>query len=405
MRNLSSCRRHSTKFPLGEQQSLLQKRQGHGLQLQSVVNIDRLSRAKILAYGNDRLLAWLNKVLLVDGLDAEQILDQLTVEEPRCRELILAKELLNQQTKALVDILSRVRVFELPVPEAAISAICTDVSEWKQHCQRAVALGLLEVSQFQAQTSYRIAHILEPLIPCLDTPSLVQKAAEVLYQLWWVQAEIVNQEQCLEIYRLAKLAGNGKMTLVIDATLRSHSKPLKRCGEERSLPLNVGGQGKCPPQTECLDVASSLNNLAFLYYSQGRYSEAEPLYVAVLKKRLRRLGGLHPDVASSLNNLAGLYESQGRYREAEPLYVKALRMRKRLLGERHPDVASSLNNLAGLYESQGRYSKAKLLYIEALEMRRRLLGERHPDVASSLNDLAGLYASQGSYSEAGAALC
>ncbi|WP_130758759.1 tetratricopeptide repeat protein, partial [Microcystis aeruginosa] len=79
-----------------------------------------------------------------------------------------------------------------------------------------------------------------------------------------------------------------------------------------------------------------------------------------LRKRL--LGDNHPDVAASLNNLAGLYKSQGRYTEAEPLYREALDLRKRLLGDNHPDVAASLNNLAGLYKSQGRYTEAEPLY-------------------------------------------
>ncbi|WZI66586.1 MAG: tetratricopeptide repeat protein [Gloeotrichia echinulata IR180] len=36
------------------------------------------------------------------------------------------------------------------------------------------------------------------------------------------------------------------------------------------------------------------------------------------------MGDEHPDVATSLNNLAYLYDSQGRYREAEPFYLQAL---------------------------------------------------------------------------------
>ncbi|WP_130758767.1 tetratricopeptide repeat protein, partial [Microcystis aeruginosa] len=67
-----------------------------------------------------------------------------------------------------------------------------------------------------------------------------------------------------------------------------------------------------------------------------------------LYKRL--LGDNHPHVAQSLNNLAGLYDSQGRYTEAEPLYLQALDLYKRLLGDNHPHVAQSLNNLAGLYD-------------------------------------------------------
>ncbi|BBD59672.1 hypothetical protein NIES2109_24610 [Nostoc sp. HK-01] len=148
------------------------------------------------------------------------------------------------------------------------------------------------------------------------------------------------------------------------------------------------------------DLASSLNNLALLYESQGRYSEAEPLYIQALSLYRKLLGEEHSDIATSLNNLAALYESQGRYSEAEPLYIKALALTRKLLGEEHPDIATSLNNLAALYDSQGRYSEAEPLYIQALALWRKLLGEEHPDVATSFNNLAGLYRSQGRYSEA-----
>ena len=148
------------------------------------------------------------------------------------------------------------------------------------------------------------------------------------------------------------------------------------------------------------DVATSLNNLAALYYSQGRYEEAEPLYRDALAMSQRLLGEAHPAVATSLNNLALLYRSQGRYEEAEPLYLEALAMSKQLLGEAHPDVATSLNNLALLYDSQGRYGDAEPLYLEALAMRKQLLGEAHPAVASSLFNLGALRYNQGRYSEA-----
>jgi len=55
-----------------------------------------------------------------------------------------------------------------------------------------------------------------------------------------------------------------------------------------------------------------------------------------LEMRKRLFTGDHPAVASSLNNLASLYDSQGRYSEAEPLYLDALEMRKRLFTGDHP---------------------------------------------------------------------
>jgi tetratricopeptide (TPR) repeat protein len=150
-------------------------------------------------------------------------------------------------------------------------------------------------------------------------------------------------------------------------------------------------------------LASSLNNLAGLYRSQGKWAEAEPLYDEALAI-CRTLFGERPNnaLATSLNNLAGLYRSQGKWAEAEPLYDQALAICRTLFGERpNNDLASSLNNLAGLYESQGKWAEAEPLYDEALAICRTLFGERpNNDLASSLNNLAGLYESQGKWAEA-----
>ena len=72
----------------------------------------------------------------------------------------------------------------------------------------------------------------------------------------------------------------------------------------------------------------------------------------------------HPQLATHLNNLAGLYKSQGRYTEAEPLYLQAIAIDKQSLPENHPSLATHLNNLAGLYKSQGRYTEAEPLYLQ-----------------------------------------
>ena len=87
-----------------------------------------------------------------------------------------------------------------------------------------------------------------------------------------------------------------------------------------------------------------------------------------LKLSQRLLGDSYPNVATLLNNLAELYYSQGRYESAETLYLQGLQLRQRLLGENHPDVASSLNNLVASYKSQGRYEEAEPLLIQALDI-------------------------------------
>ncbi|HEX6246049.1 MAG TPA: tetratricopeptide repeat protein, partial [Polyangiales bacterium] len=148
------------------------------------------------------------------------------------------------------------------------------------------------------------------------------------------------------------------------------------------------------------DVATSLNNLAVLYRNQGAYAQAEPLLVRALAIHEKALGPMHPDVALSLNNLATLYEEQGAYARAEPIYVRALAIREKTLGAMHPEVALSLNNLARLYWAQGAYARAEPLYVRALAIWEKALGPMHPNVATSLNNLAMLYQAQGAYARA-----
>jgi len=151
---------------------------------------------------------------------------------------------------------------------------------------------------------------------------------------------------------------------------------------------------------EDIEFALSLNGLAGLYRSQGRYNDAEPLLLQSLYIRKRQLGNDHPDVATSLNNLALLYESQGQYKDAEPLFLQSLDIYKCQLGNDHPHVATSLNNLALLYYSQGRFNDAEPLLLQSLDIYKCQLGNDHPHVAQSLNNLAQLYYSQGRYNDA-----
>jgi tetratricopeptide (TPR) repeat protein len=173
-----------------------------------------------------------------------------------------------------------------------------------------------------------------------------------------------------------------------------------RYSEAEPLYLQALEIGRRSLSEDPANLASHLNNLAGLYESQGRYSEAEPLFLQALEIDRHSLPEDHPSLAIDLNNLALLYQSQARYSEAEPLYLQALKIVRRSLPEDHPDLAINLNNLALLYRNQGRYSEAEPLFLQAVEIDRRSLPEDHPRLATHLNNLAALYESQGRYSEA-----
>jgi tetratricopeptide (TPR) repeat protein len=147
-----------------------------------------------------------------------------------------------------------------------------------------------------------------------------------------------------------------------------------------------------------------LNNLAELLRVQGKYDEAEPLCrqsLAIRRKvcaihltassrdhSCKVLGEEHPDVATSLNNLAVLLKTQGKYDEAEPLYRQSLAIDRKVsafmsvwlfhrtscqvYGDEHPDVAGDLNNLAELLKAQGKYDDAEPLYQQSLAIMRKV---------------------------------
>src|SRR5262249_37434674 len=130
------------------------------------------------------------------------------------------------------------------------------------------------------------------------------------------------------------------------------------------------------------------------------YAEAEPLYMRSLAILEKSLGAEHPWVATSQNNLATLYYVQGRYTEAELLYKRSFAIREKVLGSDHPDVAASLNNIAALYDRQGRSPEAGPLYPRALAIREKVFGPAHPDVGQSLANLAVIALTQRNWAQA-----
>jgi tetratricopeptide (TPR) repeat protein len=157
---------------------------------------------------------------------------------------------------------------------------------------------------------------------------------------------------------------------------------------------------KCQLGKEHLDVAKILNQLGLMYGCQRLYTKAKVLTCQSLIIRKCQLGIDNLDVAQSLNNLALLYHCQGQYNDAEPLYLRALEIRKRQLGIDNLVVAQSLHNLALFYKNQGQYNKAKLYYLQSLRIRKSQLGVEHSDVAQSYYNFAFLYEAQNKYKKA-----
>src|SRR5262249_40308520 len=77
---------------------------------------------------------------------------------------------------------------------------------------------------------------------------------------------------------------------------------------------------------------------------EADHPEKGVLFACRFTIREKALGANHPDVGQTLHNLAYLYWRQGKYSEAEGLYKRALAIREKALGASHPDLAQTLNN-------------------------------------------------------------
>jgi tetratricopeptide (TPR) repeat protein len=75
-----------------------------------------------------------------------------------------------------------------------------------------------------------------------------------------------------------------------------------------------------------------------------------PLLESALEIRKSELGDRHPNTATSLNNLAALYYSMGQYDRAVPLYESAVSIAEEVLGFDHPNTKAFQENLRSLQE-------------------------------------------------------
>jgi tetratricopeptide (TPR) repeat protein len=113
----------------------------------------------------------------------------------------------------------------------------------------------------------------------------------------------------------------------------------------------------------------ALNREVQELFRAGEYDRAVVVTRDALRIAEQDGGPDHPDVATSLNNLAFLYQTRGDYAAAEPLYTHALAIFVRAHGPDHPDAATSLENLAAAYRATERRSEAEALERRAARIR------------------------------------
>ena len=110
-----------------------------------------------------------------------------------------------------------------------------------------------------------------------------------------------------------------------------------------------------------------------------------------LEARRRVLGDEHPDTLRSIDNLAGVLASQGKYEQAEVYYREALEDRRRVLGDEHPDTLSSIYYMANVLLQLGAHKEAGPLALECYALNVKVYGNEHQETIDAIDLLIQLY--------------
>jgi tetratricopeptide (TPR) repeat protein len=406
-------------------------------------------QARRLADGNPRLLEWLDKVLLLDlepppvplgkgeardfsPLDkggwggsqqgekniVAEILARLEMNPVELREQVLAKALLEQIDPTLEEILRRGLVYELPVPREAIAAVCEEIPNLEQQINRAVALGLLEVSPDE---SLRVPRILPLKLP-EDAERLHKQAADVLYRLWWGEGK--TEERFKEIHRLALRGRAGKIAVEIANALTKLWKNQSRFREAVQLckltlefvedyrilhhlaqcEQQLGEVGEalahyqqalvnCPQEDE-KEKAAIIHNLGHHKVDQGQIEEALTLFKESLTLN-EDIGNLQGK-AVILHELGRLKTNQGKIEEAIALSLASLALNEGISDVR--TKAATLHQLGTLKSIQGQVEAAIFFYQQSLALNEGIGNVQ--GMAATLHELGNLKVAQGKIEEA-----
>lgn len=98
--------------------------------------------------------------------------------------------------------------------------------------------------------------------------------------------------------------------------------------------------------------------------------------------------------AISLCNLASIEAQDGRYAQAELLYLKAQAILERVMDKNHPYYQVLLNDLAVLYFNKAEYERAQYYFEQITEY------DQNPQTATILNNLGSLNFKKGDFDQA-----
>lgn len=187
----------------------LQKKLAHLANFDPAVLDEELrEKALALADGNPRLLEFLNDEVLCQD-NPSKALEEVERDPKRWKDRVIWDTLYAQVDDALIEVLGTMGLFTIHVPRSAIDAAAGHFGRFASSFERAVKLGLVEVSEnpVGAEPRYRMPRILPHIV---DTQfkggeacrgSACAAAAEELF-VKWGKSDNCNYSEWAQIFLL-----------------------------------------------------------------------------------------------------------------------------------------------------------------------------------------------------------
>jgi tetratricopeptide (TPR) repeat protein len=335
-----------------------------------------------IADGYPRLLNWLDKVLLADSLDRESILTALKNTQKKYLENILAEKLLEQQEPELRQMLERCTIFELLVPSEVLKSICQDLAGFDRYVARSKALGLLESGLTEGLV--RVPKVLG-LETREDRRQLAAQAVKVLDRKWDRSSTSANEEQQIEIHRLAMLGGDGDIAVKMAQRLSNRWIEVSRFRVARTL---------CEETLVLQKDDTIIYNLSKIYRTLGELPKAIDYFEQSLKI-YRRVSNRKGE-ADCLYQLSGIYDNSRELDKALMLSQQSIEIYREIKDRQ--GEAACLYQLSIIYRNLKELDKALSYSQQSIEICREIKDRKGE--GNSLHQLSIIYSKLKNFEQA-----
>jgi tetratricopeptide (TPR) repeat protein len=125
------------------------------------------------------------------------------------------------------------------------------------------------------------------------------------------------------------------------------------------------------------NTLGTANNLSYLLYKRGNFSDAEEFAMRVAEGYRLSHGETHQNTMNAFLHAGDVLVKMENYKRAETYYREGLRICVKLLGEEHPKTLETTSLLAMTLDSQGKIRDALWMREKALDGYMNANGERH----------------------------